>query len=121
MTTEASIQADAFVYISCYLAANNASWSISNLPRCSDATFTFDSRHVERPQDPLIVIHTWAYGFAQPTTEQLLAISPETHATQRKYITALTTKRDVIVTTNQVRALSMLPNMTMEEIVALVE
>lgn len=117
MSTETEVQNNTFAYISCYLGNP---WTIDNPPRCGAATFTFDSRHVERPNDPLVVIGVWNYQVPQPTVQDLLAIPAATANTEARYVMALLNKRDVILATNQIRVASSLPVLTTEEILALV-
>lgn len=121
VTSDYDVQRGTFAYISCYLEDNGVTWSTSNMPRCADDTFTFDSRNVNRPEDPLVVFNSWGYQFAQPIAAQLLAIDYARAEQMKKYVLALQTKRDTIVSTNQTRALLSLPAMSIEEVVALLD
>lgn len=103
MSTEYNIQTNCFLYISVYLANNGLEWTIDNLPRCGNSTFTFDSRAVEDTESPLFVIHTWSYQIARPTVAALLEIIPTDIANQKKLCYMLNSKKEIVQSMNLLR------------------
>ncbi len=122
MSSDYDIQRGTFAYISCYLESKGENWSLDNPPRCGDSTFTFDSRNADASESsPLVTIHSWEYKCDPPSDEDLRAISSSEAEDMKKYVLALQTKRESIISANQMRTLLSLSPMSKSEIISLVE